>query len=270
MEEIRLLTKDDIDVRVSNVTDNNETIKVMLLLYKDARVDMKILDELYTPMGWKRTHKIIGDRLYCSVEVYCPELGQWISKEDVGTESNTEAEKGQASDSFKRACVNWGIGRELYSAPRIYVTLNQGEYYYDRNNRLKVSATFSVSRIEYDVKERVIKELEIVDKRGYVRYSMTGKIAEPATQAAQQPSQAVQARRKAANRSAQPAPAPSAYSPVEQSLFNRMVENYVHGVAAKDGGDYRTAWINYTHAGEAEVAIFDQAVNDYINACGIQ
>lgn len=269
MEEIRLLTKDDIDVRVSNVTDNNGTIKVMLLLYKDARVDMKILDELYTPMGWKRTHKLIGDRLYCSVEVYCPELGEWISKEDVGTESNTEAEKGQASDSFKRACVNWGIGRELYSAPRIYVTLNQGEYYYDRNNRLKVSATFSVSRIEYDVKERVIKELDIVDKRGSVRYSMTGKIAEPATQAAQ-PSQAVQARRKAANRPAQPAPAPSAYTPVEQGLFNRMVENYVHGVAAKDGGDYRTAWINYTHAGEAEVAIFDNAVQDYIYSCGIQ
>lgn len=270
MEEIRLLTKNDIDVRVSNVSEKNGTIKVMLLLYKDARVDMKILDELYTPMGWKRTHKLIGDRLYCSVEVYCPELGEWISKEDVGTESNTEAEKGQASDSFKRACVNWGIGRELYSAPSIYVTLNSDEFYYDRNNRLKVSAKFTVSRIEYDVKERTIKELDIVDKVGRIRYSMTGKVAEPATQAAKQPSQAVQARRKAANRAAQPAPVPSAYSPVEQGLFNRMVENYVHGVAAKDGGDYRTAWINYTHAGDAEVAIFDQAVQSYMDACGIQ
>ena len=266
MEEIRLLTKDDIDVRVSNVTENNGIVKVMLLLYKDARVDMKILDELYTPMGWKRTHKLIGDRLYCSVEVYCPELGEWISKEDVGTESNTEAEKGQASDSFKRACVNWGIGRELYSAPRIYVTLNQGEYYYDRNNRLKVSATFSVRKIEYDVKKRVINELDIVDKKGTVRYSMTNKSLIEQIQ----PSQAVQARRKAANRPAQPAPAPSAYTPVEQELFNRMVENYVHGVAAKDGGDYRTAWINYTHAGEAEIPIFDQAVQSYMDACGIQ
>ena len=89
---------------------------------------------------------------------------------------------------------------------------------------------------------------------------------QPAPQA--QPSQAVQARRKAANRPAQPAP--SAYTPVEQGLFNRMVENYVHGVAAKNGGDYRTAWINYTHAGEAEVAIFDNAVQSYMDACGIQ
>lgn len=86
--------------------------------------------------------------------------------------------------------------------------------------------------------------------------------------ASEQPSQAVQARRKAANRPAQPAPAPSAYTPVEQGLFNRMVENYVHGVTAKDGGDYRTAWINYTHAGEAEIAIFDQAVDAYMMACG--
>lgn len=88
--------------------------------------------------------------------------------------------------------------------------------------------------------------------------------------AAEQPSQAVQARRKAASRPVQAAPAPSAYTPVEQGLFNRMVENYVCGVAAKDGGDYRTAWINYTHAGEAEIAIFDNAVIEYKIACGIQ
>lgn len=262
MEEIRLLTKDDIDVRVSNVTENNGTVKVMLLLYKDARVDMKILDELYTPMGWKRTHKVIGDRLYCCVEVWNPMVNEWIGKEDVGVESNTESEKGQASDSFKRACVNWGIGRELYSAPRIYVTLNQGEYYYDRNNRLKVSATFSVGKIGYDVKERVINELDIVDKNGTVRYSMTNKSLIQQIQ----PSQAVKARRQAASRPAQPAP--SAYTPVGQELFNRMVQNYVHGVDAKDGGDYRTAWINYTHAGEAEIAIFDQAVDAYMSACG--
>ena len=83
-----------------------------------------------------------------------------------------------------------------------------------------------------------------------------------------QPSQAVQARRKAASRPAQPAPAPSAYTPVDAGLFNKMVENYVHGVAAKDGSDYRTAWINYTHAGEAEIAIFDNAVDAYMIACG--
>ena len=113
MEEIRLLSKEDIDVRVAqtNTYNNNGQliVKVSLLLYKNARVDMKILDELFTPMGWKRSHKLIGDRLYCQVEVYDQAKKEWICKEDVGVESNTEAEKGQASDSFKRACVNWGI-----------------------------------------------------------------------------------------------------------------------------------------------------------------
>lgn len=85
-----------------------------------------------------------------------------------------------------------------------------------------------------------------------------------------QPSQAVKARRQASGRPATPAPAPSAYTPIDPSLFNRMVENYVHGIAAKDGSNYRTAWINYTHAGEAEIRIFDNAVNDYKRACGIQ
>lgn len=85
-----------------------------------------------------------------------------------------------------------------------------------------------------------------------------------------QPSQAVQARRKATGRPATPAaPAKSAYTPVEEALFNKMVQNYVHGVAAKDGGDYRSAWINYTHAGDAEIAIFDNAVNAYMTACGM-
>lgn len=88
--------------------------------------------------------------------------------------------------------------------------------------------------------------------------------------ASDQPSQAVQARRKAANRPASSAPAPSAYTPVDPGLFNRMVENYVHGVAAKNGGDYRSAWINYTHAGDAEIAIFDDAVRAYMEASGIQ
>ena len=244
MEEIRLLTKHDIDVRVSNVTDTNNVVKVMLLLYKNARVDMKILDELYTPLGWKRTHKMIGDRMYCSVKVWDEQKGVWVGKEDVGTESNTEAEKGQASDSFKRACVNWGIGRELYSAPKIYVTLNQGEYFYDRNNRLKVSASFSVSKIEYDVKERIITDLEIIDKAGVVRYSMNRS--------------SVAAQPKRTIRTAEPVQ--SSYTPVEDSLLNQMIDCYVKGIPAKNGGDYRTAWINYTHAGPNEIAMFDKAV----------
>lgn len=113
----RDLNADEIDVRVATCNENG----ISLLLYKDARVDMNILDETYGVTGWQRTHELIGDRLYCTVSIYDEKKQQWISKQDVGTESYTEKEKGQASDSFKRACFNIGIGRELYTAPFIWV-----------------------------------------------------------------------------------------------------------------------------------------------------
>lgn len=250
MEEIRLLGKEDIDVRVAQTTSYNNggqtSVKVSLLLYKDARVDMKILDELFTPMGWKRTHRLIGDRLYCQVEVWDSDKKEWICKEDVGVESNTEAEKGQASDSFKRACVNWGIGRELYTAPRITVELTEKEFTRDQQGRIKVWATFSVKSIGYDKKTRTITSLEIQDRFGNVRFTMG-----QSTPAAKQPSQAVKARRKAADREPEP------YQPMDEDTYWKVVEAFARGIATKTGGNYRDAWIKMTHAGAEQIAKFD-------------
>ena len=250
MDEIRLLGKEDIDVRVAQTIAGNNKVKVSLMLYKDARVDMRILDELFTPMGWKRSHRLIGDRLYCQVDVWDSEKKEWISKEDVGTESNTEAEKGQASDSFKRACFNWGIGRELYSAPRIVVDLNDNEYTKDQNNRIRVWATFSVKSIGYDTKTRTINSLEIQDKFGNVRYSLGAPVSQSA-----EPSQAVKARRAAAGR--------SAYQPLPEDKYWKIVEAFALGKKTKTGGDYRDTWIQTTHAGMSEIAKFDNDVANY-------
>ena len=259
MEEIRLLSKEDIDVRVAqtNIYNNNgqQVVKVNLLLYKNARVDMKILDELFTPMGWKRTHKLIGDRLYCCVEVYNPETKEWVCKEDVGVESNTEAEKGQASDSFKRACVNWGIGRELYTAPKISIELNENEYTKDQNSRIKVWAYFSVKSIGYDSKTRTITSLEIQDKFGNVRFSMDGSVQ----QSQSEPSQAVKARRAAKANS----PAPAAYQPMPEEMYWKIVAAYAQGKLTKTGGDYRMTWIETTHAGAGEILKFDDDVENW-------
>jgi hypothetical protein len=96
-----------------------------------------------------------------------------VSKQDVGTESNTEKEKGQASDSFKRACFNWGIGRELYTAPKIVLYLNEGEYYTKEIKgevKVQMSTVFHVSRIEYD-DDGNICGLEVRDKQGQVRFT---------------------------------------------------------------------------------------------------
>lgn len=259
MEEIRLLSKEDIDVRVAqtNIYNNNgqQVVKVNLLLYKNARVDMKILDELFTPMGWKRTHKLIGDRLYCCVEVYNPETKEWVCKEDVGVESNTEAEKGQASDSFKRACVNWGIGRELYTAPKISIELNENEYTKDQNSRIKVWAYFSVKSIGYDSKTRTITSLEIQDKYGNVRFSMNGSVQ----QSQSEPSQAVKARRAAKANS----PAPAAYQPMPEEMYWKIVAAYAQGKLTKTGGDYKMTWIKTTHAGAGEILKFDNDVENW-------
>ena len=262
MDEIRLLGKEDIDVRVAqtNCYNNNGqlVVKVNLLLYKNARVDMKIMDELFTPMGWQRTHEFKDGKLYCRVSVYSQDLKQWICKEDVGVESNTEAEKGQASDSFKRACVNWGIGRELYTAPRISVELNEKEYTKDQQGKIRVWATFSVKSIGYDTKSRTITSLEIQDRLGNVRFSMAGGEQKPAS--AKEPSQAVKARRAASGRATQQA---QPYTPVSEEAYWMIIKAYALGRPTKTGGNYRQTWIETTHAGQEQITKFDDDVVNF-------
>ena len=147
----RDLKASEIDVRVQSQKQSG----VILLLYKNARVDMDILDEEYGKFGWQRKHEFKDGRLYCTVSVWDAEKQQWISREDVGTESNTEAEKGQASDSFKRACVNFGSGRELYTSPFIWVKASD----YNADDKGKCKDAFSVSDII--IENKVIVGLEI-------------------------------------------------------------------------------------------------------------
>lgn len=163
---VRLLEANEIECRIGTINGRG----LSLLLYKDARVDQKILDESFTPCGWKRTHQEIGGNLYCTVEVWDAKKNQWISKQDVGTESYTEKEKGQASDSFKRACVNWGIGRELYSAPFIWISAERVAIH-SEGNRYITSERFHVSAIAYDEK-REICQLEIQNTKGAVMFQM--------------------------------------------------------------------------------------------------
>lgn len=89
--KIRPLRAEEIDCRVATINAKGLT----LLLYKDARVDQSILDETFGVYGWQRSHQWMGERLYCTVSVRDPETGEWITKQDVGTESYTEKEKGR-------------------------------------------------------------------------------------------------------------------------------------------------------------------------------
>lgn len=172
MKEIRLLNADEIDARIATVTQAG----CSLLLYKDARCDMRLLDETFGSMNWMRSHELIDGNLYCNVSVWDNEKKMWITKQDVGTESYTEKEKGQASDSFKRACFNFGIGRELYTAPFIWVNITKD----DLNANGKIKTTFKVQSIGYNDK-REITSLIIIDNKGNKRYEM-GKVIKPKTE----------------------------------------------------------------------------------------
>lgn len=173
----RLLKASEIDVRVQQIFKAGDKVKARLLLYKDARVDMMLLDEHFGTFGWQREHNFIDDKNYCTVSVRNPDTGEWIKKQDVGVESMTEKTKGESSDAFKRACTCLGIGRELYSAGNITVELTVGEYYTKKDNRgnealaLSNFVHFSVKSIDYDATARTIEALEIIDKNNRVRYS---------------------------------------------------------------------------------------------------
>ncbi len=170
--QFRTLHADEIDVRVSSVKKDGSS--AMMLLYKDARVDQNILDETVGQFNWQRRHS--RDNANCTVSLWDEEKKEWISKEDTGTESFSEAEKGLASDSFKRACFNWGIGRELYTAPTIWVNkMDEADMKYVR---------LSVKDIAYDDKRRIVS-LTLIDNKGRVRFSY----GNGNRQAAQQPQQ---------------------------------------------------------------------------------
>lgn len=166
MPLVRLLRADEIECRIGTINEKG----LSLLLFKDARVDQKILDETFTPFGWKRFHQMIDGRLYCTVEIWDTEKQQWVGKQDVGTESYSEKEKGQASDSFKRACFNWGIGRELYTAPFIWIHSGKVAIQ-NHNGKFTCNERFTVRNIVYD-DNRIISALSIVGSKGREVYSM--------------------------------------------------------------------------------------------------
>lgn len=173
-EKIRLLEAEEIECKVSTISEKG----CSLLLYKTARTDMDILDEAYGPENWKDSYREVKGNLYCTISVYNKELGQWIDKEDCGVESAFgDKEKGEASDAFKRAGFRWGIGRELYTAPFIWVMAGKVDLK-NNNNKYMTYDKFFVSEIGYD-ERRKINYLVIVNQKGQEVYRFGAKAVIP-------------------------------------------------------------------------------------------
>lgn len=172
MLTFRELTENEIDVRVAQVGDG----WVQLLLYKDARVDMAILDETVGPENWTRDHFECKGNLFCRVGINVnydkPDADErWVYKADCGAETYTEKEKGESSDSFKRACTNWGIGRELYTKIPIFVNLETKKNTNGKGYVMARKNVFHVSYIEIDKELNKIVELQLSDKYNKVAFT---------------------------------------------------------------------------------------------------
>ena len=163
--KFRKLNADEIDVRIQSVKEKG----LILLLYKDSRVDQRILDETVGAMNWQRHHT--RDNANCIVSIWDDDKKQWIEKEDTGVESYTEKEKGLASDSFKRACFNWGIGRELYTSPFIWVNASDVNIA-TKNGKPTCYDKFKVERITYDEKGNIdgLSIRKVNGKRVFVQH----------------------------------------------------------------------------------------------------
>lgn len=167
MEKIRCLKPEEIEIRVQQVTEKG----AQLLLYKDSRCDKRILDETFGIFGWKDRYEEIKGNLFCTISIYDDAKQQWIDKCDCGTESFSEKEKGEASDAFKRAGFNVGIGRELYT--RIFYfasvpTKKNDKGKYDLDNKYE---KFTVAEISTNEETEKIEKIKIADSKGNIVFS---------------------------------------------------------------------------------------------------
>jgi hypothetical protein len=161
------LNSDEIEFRVQSI---NKGQYATILPYKDARADMRRLNDVCTPLGWKREH--VNANHNCIVSLWDASEKHWVSKEDTGTVSNTEAQKGLASDSFKRACFNWGLGIELYDYPVISIRLLDNEV--DMKGQ-KPKQTYNLKLKEWvwvtEFNETKLNFISATDQNGLVRFS---------------------------------------------------------------------------------------------------
>lgn len=167
MKKIRCLKPEEIEIRVQQVTEKG----AQLLLYKDSRCDKRILDETFGIFGWKDRYEEVKGNLFCTISIYDDAKQQWIDKCDCGTESFSEKEKGEASDAFKRAGFNVGIGRELYT--RIFYfasvpTKKNDKGKYDLVNKYE---KFTVAEISTNEETEKIEKIKIADSKGNIVFS---------------------------------------------------------------------------------------------------
>ena len=156
------LTPNQIEVRPTGTTPKGQCT---LLLYIDSRCASNILDETVGAFNWSIEYKSIGDKVFGRLSIYDEERNIWVHKEDTGSASEFEADKGLSSDILKRCLARWGCDC-LYTAPKIKIQCPENYYFND-----KMTMSFSVKSIDYVGKR--ISQLTIVDRFDNVVFDWT-------------------------------------------------------------------------------------------------
>lgn len=165
--KFRTLRADEIEVRTQQIKENG----VSVLLYKTARTDANLLDETVGADNWQNDFKSIDGKMFGYISIKCG--NEWVTKSDSGTEGNIEAEKSLASDAFKRAGFKWGIGRELYTAPFIWISADVIKIE-NRGGKFYTNEKFEVSKIGYN-ENNEINMLEIINSKKQTVYTFGSK-----------------------------------------------------------------------------------------------
>lgn len=175
--KIRTLRPEEIELKSQSVKQNG----AVFALYKDSRVDMNILDEAFGTLGWKNTHEVIDGKTFCTISIWDPEKKEWVTKSNVGSlDSNNGAGtsvkvKGEISDSFKRAATVVGIGRELYTAPFVWIGSDKIEIKANNKGGFFCNTPIRVSEIEYDENRRICLLKIVKERDGQLVYSFRRK-----------------------------------------------------------------------------------------------
>ena len=159
MNKFRTLNETDIECKIARYSEfGGQFYGLNLLLYKTARVDMDLLDETVGPENWSCDYREIKGNLYCGIGIRSAEDKPFIWKWNCGIESRADGDgnekKGEASDAMKRAGFCWGIGRELYTAPEIFIPARYFNVK-ERNGKHVTYDHFIVEKIAYDDNRRI-------------------------------------------------------------------------------------------------------------------
>ncbi|WP_160665104.1 Rad52/Rad22 family DNA repair protein [Pseudarthrobacter sp. ATCC 49987] len=117
---------EDIEWRVQRSGVKGQSGWVQVIAYIDNRAVQNRLDDVVGPENWRDQFDTSPNGgILCGLSIRVN--GEWITKWDGADNSDIEPIKGGLSNAMKRAAVQWGIGRYLYSLEAVYQSVYQSE-----------------------------------------------------------------------------------------------------------------------------------------------